>query len=686
MVTTCCKIPITEPIQFGLQELRESVQKFAPALSFTVHLELENSLSEQGYRTECLETGIRILSGGTAGLLYGLLDTAQAICHEKELWNPQNTCVEPYLKNRGIKFNIPLDARTPSYSDASDSAQHNIEHMWDFSFWTEFLDQMAKNKYNVLSLWSLSPFPSLVYIPEYPLAALADVKRSVKPCKAKLTGVGMYAEDMQDSLVTLKKMTIEEKITFWRSVMEYAQNRCIKIYLFTWNLFVYGTEQTPYGITADQENDITKDYVYCATKALLRTYPLLAGIGVTAGEHMAGGKGDILFLRQTYGRAVCEVLKEQPGREFRLIHRMQMARYSEIEACFGEFPCPFEISFKYSQAHMYANTKPSFIDDFLQKKEKNRKIWLTVRDDDFYMYRWGDPEFAREYLKNMPVTVMTGFYLGADGYTWGRDYMDRTDTTHYQFLAKMWYLFAIWGRLSYNIHLPESYFRQELSGHFGEPLPQLYEAWQNASRIVCELNCVHWHDYDFQWYPEACCLYEQDNDKLVFANVNEFIACSSAPKSEYDSILEFCQARIQKKESDKISPLAVADSIWNHAEQALQGIPAGTEKIKNSELAKTYSDIRALSFLGQYYAFKIRAAVALCTYRLTGEKSFQEEAVSLLQAAASYWKNYSAFSKSLYRPQALSRLCGLVDVQRFDELVDLDVLLAAEEPTEKPAI
>ena len=44
-------------------------------------------------------------------------------------------------------------------------------------FWTRFLDEMARHRYNVLSLWSLSPFPSLVKVPEYPNVALADVKR-----------------------------------------------------------------------------------------------------------------------------------------------------------------------------------------------------------------------------------------------------------------------------------------------------------------------------------------------------------------------------------------------------------------------------------------------------------------------------------------------------------------------------
>ena len=30
----------------------------------------------------------------------------------------------------------------------------------------------------------------------------------------------------------------------------------------------------------------------------------------------------------------------------------------------------------------------------------NMRTWLTVRNDDIYSFRWGDPEFARAYIRN----------------------------------------------------------------------------------------------------------------------------------------------------------------------------------------------------------------------------------------------------------------------------------------------
>ena len=41
-------------------------------------------------------------------------------------------------------------------------------------------------------------------------------------------------------------------------------------------------------------------------------------------------------------------------------------------------------------------------------------------------------------------------------------------------------------------------------------------------------------------------------------------------------------------------------------------------------------------------------------------------------------KVYARKSKEMYKPQVLTRLCGCVDVERFNEQAKLDVILAME--------
>jgi hypothetical protein len=120
-----------------------------------------------------------VLAADPVGAMYGGLDLAEAV-RLGTLANLTDSNHTPFIAQRGIKFNIPLDARTPSYSDASDSAQQNIAEVWDMGFWHEYLDELARQRFNVLSLWNLHPFPSMVKVPEYPDVALADVMRTTE--------------------------------------------------------------------------------------------------------------------------------------------------------------------------------------------------------------------------------------------------------------------------------------------------------------------------------------------------------------------------------------------------------------------------------------------------------------------------------------------------------------------------
>src|ERR1022692_4510591 len=85
-------------------------------------------------------------------------------------------------------------------------------------------------------------------------------------------------------------LTVDDKIRFWRDVMQYAKDRGIDIYWYTWNIFVWGTEGK-HGITEDGNNPETIAYFRASVRETVKTYPLLAGIGITAGENMSSARG-----------------------------------------------------------------------------------------------------------------------------------------------------------------------------------------------------------------------------------------------------------------------------------------------------------------------------------------------------------------------------------------------------------
>ena len=231
-------------------------------------------VTNQGYVIQRVADGAAtnwwVIGKDAPGAMYGGLELAEAVNLADGLAGVTNRQTNPYLANRGIKFNIPLDARTPTYTEKTTPARmtpyhSNVAEMWSMDFWSRYLDQMARHRYNTLSLWSESPFPSLVRVPEYPNTALANVQgRVYNPTNSTW------------STVTLKTMTMDEKIAFWRQVMQYARDRGVDVYVFTWNIFVKGTENSGYGFTTDPANATTKDWVRRATRTLFDTYPLLA--------------------------------------------------------------------------------------------------------------------------------------------------------------------------------------------------------------------------------------------------------------------------------------------------------------------------------------------------------------------------------------------------------------------------
>ena len=166
---------------------------------------------------------IRVVGGDSCGAMYGGLELAEMVTLGGGLEAVQQKARKPYLFRRGLKFNIPFDARSPSYDDTGTAAQKNIPVMWEFDFWKEFLDTLARNRYNVLTLWTKHPYPGLVKLEKYPGIGYDDVcvlKDEVTTrTNRQWDGMDMYDGD---NFKVVKKISLDEKIAFWKKVFQLA--------------------------------------------------------------------------------------------------------------------------------------------------------------------------------------------------------------------------------------------------------------------------------------------------------------------------------------------------------------------------------------------------------------------------------------------------------------------------------
>ncbi|MCP5558972.1 MAG: carbohydrate-binding family 6 protein [Verrucomicrobiaceae bacterium] len=670
------------PLRFAAAEIERAAKDTKqPVPDVTISM---MTGAPQSYRIERNGAQMRVIGGDTIGAMYGGLDIAEAI-RMGTLDSLQDSDHTPHIERRGIKFNIPLDVRTPSYSDNCTSAQANIPEMWSLDFWHELLDRMARDRFNVLTLWSLHPFPSIVKVPEYPKVALDDVWRTtadlVKPFNSFTTiGTSVLQPWMLENPEIVKRITIDEKIAFWREVMDCAHDRGIEVYWFTWNVFTNGTGGQ-YGITDDLDNATTRDYFRASVRETVLTYSRLAGIGITAGENMkesSGATGKEEWLWATYGEGIRDALKAQPDRQFRLIHRLHQTGLSPILKQWNAYPGPFEFSYKYAVAHMYASKAPTFIKEVLPEITPKHRTWLTVRNDDLYSFRWGDPEFAREFINNMPgPDKLAGFYMGPDGYIWGRDFLSRdavdTDGRRQLVWDRQWFSFNLWGRLSYEPTLPDAHFQRLLGArHPSVASDKLFAASQASSRIIPQVTRFNWGSIDVHWYPEANL--SHPTQYKGFYTVRHFMEGKTMPGENVLSISEWREKRSAGKTITAQTPPEVVTALESDANTTLKLVEELRPQADTSdkELALTLGDYEAQAWLGRYYAAKIRAAIELAEFNASAIAAAQTSALKHLEAALGHWRQYAAAYDRQYASQLLNRV-GPADIPALTENVKADI-------------
>ncbi|MFY0652572.1 MAG: hypothetical protein JXQ96_11090 [Cyclobacteriaceae bacterium] len=682
-------------IKFASEQILKAQSKGIGNDPLQIELNVDSTiLGKQEYQIQANGKKIIVTGGDINGLMYGGFEVAEQLELNGKV---EDTEARPYIKKRGIKFNIPLDARTPGYDDTGDAAQKNYAEMWEWSFWEEYLDDLAIHRYNTLTLWNPHPFPSMVKLPNFPDVALEDV------CVTTLVPTGkesewaepqMVSSNVVENLKVVKKMTIDEKIAFWQKVMQHAADRGIDIYLFTWNLCANGAatpvpphyrsynqplwKEVPgkHGITNQMDNPINVDYYRESVKTFLLIYPNVKGIGVTAGEHMldeAGGYTREQWIWETYGQGMLDVQKEQPDRKIDFIHRVWNTDMDKIMHYWKDYPGSFEASFKYAKARLYSNPYLNFADKHIEDMKKfGLKSWWNLRNDDIFVHRWGDPDYVRSFIGHFQKEHTAGFYMGSDGYVWGKEFTNKNPELSGQLeIKKHWYNFMLWGRLAYDNELDRSFFVIKLKSHFPKTDAELlYSGWQTASKIIPQVNMIHWQDWDYQWSVEGCI--DQRNG---FHDVIRFMDNRIMPGKELLNPADFAKATLLGKEISKTTPLQVSDKLEKYAVEAIQISEKLNSEDNAAELNNLLDDMKSMAYLGQYYAAKIKGATELAFFRENKKVMHKEKALMHLVEAVQFWEQYRQISEKNNHPQRLART-RMLDLTEIMEDVKEDVELA----------
>lgn len=652
-------------------------------------------LTEQSYRVEVLGKVIEITGADERGAMYGGLEVAEDIA----LYGIEGVIsaeCSPRVLERGFSYNIPLDMRTPSYNIPSDSGQKNIENMWDIAFWHRFFDEAARLRYNSINFRNCNPYAQMLIVPGYEDVALDDVWRTNVPLDNNYRGdlTNAIREADWNDYTVVKKMTIEEKIDFWKEVMSYAKDRGIEISIELGHIYTY-SEQGKYGITNDMDNPITLDYYQKCAEALLDTYPDLHGILIRTGENMGwdnseeGQRRERQWIHDAYVPGLNRALEKDPEREFTIVI-VPGSDISETLDMYSDYNSKIVFSGVYTSVHMYATSDPHQADSLVSKLPEGYTCELSFRNEDCFDMRWGDPEFIRELVNNMPPeNKFAGFRTGSDGYCYAIDYSS-TDPDLYGkqlYIEKHWFNYMLIGRLSFDPTLSderiEDIFAYRYNGMKGTDT--LLKATSIAGKIIPTVDGMYFQDNgDYTWFVAGSWSHPST---FGYLDIKRWMKSNNTyPTSSCLSIEDYALAIANGESFDDSldTPPEVAAELRKLANEVLTLASEIRSTVKPSKKMtideKDYwaqlSDDEAMAYLGLYYAEKMEGAVELRLYNETKDETHKEKSVAFLEKANTYFQKYAEIISTNYLPQHLARV-GSFDITEIAKSVEKDVEIAS---------
>lgn len=578
---------------------------------------------------------ILVLASDATGAMYGALELAEQVRTGGGLAAVQERAVNPRIGFRAVKFNLPWSA----YRDVPPTETH-LSVARDLEFWRRFLDMMAENRFNALTLWNLHPFPYMIRPTGFPEATPLD-----------------HAE-------------LAEWQRFWKALFRMAKERGIETYVINWNIVVSPEFAAAHGVAERNDtSEIVRRYTREAVTQLIDEYEDLTGVGVTLADWMTGmtpaARED--WIEETFVAGI-----KAARRPVKFIHRSVLAGSPHemrrvIDDAKLADPVWVEIKFNWSHGHstprlaMTHDYESGAIDEgFWNPPPTNYRIAWMIRNEDFFILRWGEPGFIRGHIATNHQPYVDGYFVGSEGYIPAVDYSHRPHphrTWQYAF-EKQWLFYMLWGRLLYDPETPDGVFAAEFDRRYGEGSgTALLAAYTLASRMPLRLASFHAATWDYTLYSEGFLAPAPSrglsDGASPFISVLELIEHETLEPT-YLSIPKFVEARLRgdKVAEGMVTPLVLADSSERDGRAALATVEILRPRISafSGALACEVGDVEAWGYLGLYLAEKLRAGVALETFRRTGEETERQKAIDHLETALLLWDGLIAVTEAHYRP------------------------------------
>jgi hypothetical protein len=515
---------------------------------------------------------------------------------------------------------------------------------------------MVENRFNAFTLWTLHPFTYMIRPENFPEASpWSDAEFA--------EWQGLY-----------------------REIFRMAKERGLDTYVVFWSIFVspeFAKANLPasrnfyphYYVDGDT-SPVTKRYLRESVTQMLREYPDLDGIGVSHGEGM-GGMTPLerqQFVDEVYVAGALEARKSRP---VKLIHRVpfssglssgpgvstdveQITR-AAMEKLGNRFSGPIWVEMKFNWSHGHSTPKLVKVhggklgDTYFKPKPSNYRVVWQVRNEDFFALRWGDPDFIRAHIAaNGLQDHVGGYFVGSETYLPALDYFTAIEQDagwRYAF-ERQWLFYRLWGRLLYDCRTSDDDLARGFTERYLQQGRDLFAAYRLASKVPLTLASLYDSRWDFTLYSEGMLALQGEITKYI--GVDALIA-QPVLDPAYVSVGDFVRASLAGETfpESAMTPPKTAHWLEQRSLEAL-GLVADIDTSRNESLMYEVADVRAWSHLGLHLAEKLRGAVELQTFRVTGKEAHRQAAIIHLEKALAHWDRLVGVTRPVYKDMRLT--------------------------------
>lgn len=608
-------------------------------------------LGEEAYTIKANGKSIAVTGGDARGMIYGSLALAEDLRNGTRLEAVQLKGEKPHYLFRAVKFDLPWD--TYRHSDALDLHYATCR---DLNYWKAFLNMMAQNRLNALSLWNLHPYTFMIRPKNFSEAS------PFTPAQLK------------------------EWQALYHGIFGLAKERGIDVYIIPFNIFVSPEFSKAHHVNTDNlQHDffvkgdtsaLVKRYTRECVTQMLQEYPEITGMGFTLGEGMGGMTPQ--EREDWMAKTIIEGMRLS-GRKGKFIHRIPFSSTTgslgvtsteterltrkelETQGRLSFLQPPVFADLKYNCSH--APSTPKLIkvhggklyDTYFKPESSGYKITWTASNEDFFCLRWGVPDFIRSHIATNNQSYVGGYMIGSETYIPAKDFFAKPGLArNWQWaFERQWLFYKLWGRLLYNPQTPDAVFEAEFIHRYGKAGRNLLTAFSLACKTPLRLGSLFDFAMDLTLYEESFMALDDKVKQVEYISVDRLIH-QPVTDPDYVSVADYVKATASGTSfaKNKMTPpvlSAMLEQDCNGALQLVKNINTST----NSALPFEVADVKAWANMGLHFAEKLKGAVALQTYRTKGGEENKEAAVRHLEKALKYWDEVVHITQPLYNDMPL---------------------------------